>query len=66
MVIGEERGVSVFLRATHVFGEQMSLNLYTGFVTFGQLRVENSSGNELSQVDFDTATLFSATFSARF
>jgi len=56
----------VFLRATHTFGEQMSLNLYAGLVTAGQLRVEDSSGNELSQVDFDTAPIFGATFSARF
>ena len=64
--IGEERGAPVFLRATHALGEQMSLNLYAGLVTAGQLRVENSSGNELSQVDFDTAPFFGATFSARF
>ena len=64
--IGEERGVPVFLRATHAFGEQMSLNLYTGLVTAGELRVEDSSGKELSQVDFDTAPFFGATFSARF
>jgi hypothetical protein len=64
--IGEERGVPVFLRATHAFGEQMSLNLYAGLVTAGQLRVEDSSGKELSQVDFDTAPFFGATFSARF
>jgi hypothetical protein len=44
----------------------MSLNLYAGLVTAGQLRVEDSSGNELSQVDFDTAPFFGATFSARF
>ncbi|MFO7542423.1 MAG: DUF6268 family outer membrane beta-barrel protein [Thiobacillus sp.] len=64
--IGEERGVPVFLRATHALGEQRTLSLYAGLVTAGQLRVEDSSGNELSQVDFDTAPFFGATFSARF
>jgi hypothetical protein len=44
----------------------MSLNLYAGVVTAGELRIEDPSGRELSQVDFDTAPLFGATFSARF
>lgn len=64
--IGEERGVPVFLRATHTVGEQMTLSLYAGLVTAGQLRVEDASGNALSQVDFDTSPLLGATFSARY
>lgn len=64
--IGEERSVPVFLRATHAFDGRMSLSLYAGVVTAGQLRVENSSGDKVSQVDFDIAPLFGATFSARF
>lgn len=64
--IGEERGAPVFLRATHAYGEQMSLSLYAGVITAGQLRVEDSSGNKLTQVDADTAPFFGATFSARF
>lgn len=64
--IGEERGIPVFLRATHALGEQVSLNLYAGFITAGQVRGEDSSGNELSQVDSDTSPFFGATFSARF
>lgn len=64
--IGEERGVPVFIRATRTLGEQMSLNLYAGVVTAGELRVEDASGRKLSQVDFDAAPLFGATFSARF
>jgi hypothetical protein len=64
--IGEERGVPVFLRAMRTLGEKMSLNLYAGVVTAGELRIEDSSGRELSQVDFDTAPLVGATFSVRF
>lgn len=64
--IGEERGVPIFLRATRTLGERTSLNLYAGLVTAGQLRIEDSSGRELSRVDFDTAPLFGATFSTRF
>ena len=44
----------------------MSLSLYAGLVTAGQLRVEDSSGNDLNQADFDTVPFFGATFSARF
>ena len=64
--IGEERGVPVFLRASRTLGAQMSLNLYAGLVTAGQLRVEDSSGTEVKRVDFDTAPLVGATLSARF
>lgn len=64
--IGEERSVPVFLRATRTLGEQTSLNLYAGLVNAGQLRVEDSSGRTLSRVDFETAPLFGANFSARF
>lgn len=64
--IGEERGVPVFIRANHAFGESVSLNLYAGLLTAGQLRIEDSSGNALNQVDSDTAPFFGATFSARF
>jgi hypothetical protein len=64
--IGEERGFPVFLRATRSFGERMSLNLYAGVVTAGQLRVEDASGTRLREVDVDPAPLLALTFSARF
>ena len=64
--IGEERGVPVFFRATRSFGERSSLNLYAGVVAGGRLTVEDPSGNELRQVDFDPAPLLGATFSTRF
>lgn len=64
--IGEERGVPVFFRATRRIGERSSLNLYAGVVAGGRLTVEDPSGNELRQVDFDPAPLLGATFSTRF
>ncbi len=63
--IGEERGMPVFLRATRDFGARMSLNLYAGVVTSGELRVENPNGNALREVDVDPAPLLGLTFSAR-
>ena len=64
--IGEEYGIPLFLRATHTLGEQKSLNLYAGFVTNGQLRVEDSSGNEKRRINFNATPIFGATILARF
>jgi len=64
--IGEERGFPVFLRATRNFGAGMTMNLYAGVVTAGQLRVEDPGGNTLREVDTDPAPLLGVTFSARF
>lgn len=64
--IGEERGVPVFLRATRNLGKQMSLNLYAGVITNGELRIESPSGNRLTRVDYGTAPIFGATWAIRF
>lgn len=64
--IGEERGVPIFLRASHSFGPQFSLDLYAGVITGGRLRVETSSGNLVSEDDYDPAPLLGVTFSGRF
>ena len=64
--VGEERGVPVFFRATRNLGERSSLHLYAGVVAGGRLTVEDPSGNELRQVDFDPAPLLGATFLTRF
>lgn len=64
--VGEERGLPIFLRATRNVAERMTLNLYAGVITAGQLRVEDSAGNALREVDFDPALLLGLTFLARF
>ena len=64
--IGEERGFPVFLRATRNFGAGITMNLYAGVVTAGQLRVEDPNGNAVREVDADPAPLVGVTFSARF
>jgi hypothetical protein len=58
--------VPVFFRATRNLGERNYLNLYVGVVAGGRLTVEDPSGNELRQVDFDPAPLLGATFLTRF
>ena len=64
--VGEERGMPLFLRATRDLREQMALHLYAGVVVAGELRVDDSSGNNLRKDDFDPAPFFAATFTARF
>jgi len=44
----------------------MALHLYGGVVAGGELRVDDSSGNNLRKVDFDPAPFFAARFTARF
>jgi hypothetical protein len=64
--IGEIRGVPVFLRVSNTYARTYTLNLYAGLVAGGELRVEDSSGNELQREDFDLAPLFGFNFTARF
>jgi hypothetical protein len=64
--VGEERGLPVFLRATHNVGANMSLHLYAGVVAAGELRVEDPSGNLLREIEFDPAPFVGATFVGRF
>ncbi len=64
--IAEERGIVGFLHLSRNFGRSSTLDLYAGAVFAGKLRVDDQSGNELRQTDFDTAPLIGLTFSARF
>jgi hypothetical protein len=43
----------------------LSLDFYAGAIFSGQLTTEDSNGNTLSEVDFDTAPLVGLTFSLR-
>jgi len=64
--VGEQRGLPLFLRATYAVRDRMSLHLYAGVVTSGELRVEDANGNTLRKVDYDPAPIVGATFTARF
>jgi len=64
--VGEERGLPVFLRATHRLGAQSSIHLFAGVVAAGELRVEDPSGNPLRKTEFDPAPFVGATFVGRF
>lgn len=64
--IGEVTGIPVFLRATNTFARTYTLNLYAGVIAGGELRVEDSSGNELQKEDYDLAPLVGFNVTARF
>jgi len=63
--IGEERGVPVFLRASKRLDQGITLRLYAGVVTGGELRVESPSGSVLRQVDVDPALVLGLTITSR-
>ena len=64
--VGVERGVPVFLRLSADFADHESFFLYAGAIVGGELRVEDSGGNTLSEESFDPAPLLGATFRMRF
>jgi hypothetical protein len=64
--VGEVKGMPVFLRASNTFAKTYTLNVYAGVVAGGELKVEDSSGNELRKEDFDLAPLFGFNVTARF
>ncbi len=55
--IGEERGMVAFVHLSRAVDRRVSLDFYAGAIFEGQLKVEDSNGNSLSDVDFDTAPL---------
>ena len=64
--VGEEQTVIGFLHLSRSFGRSVTMDLYAGGAFAGELRVEDSDGNELATTDFDPAPLLGVTFSARF
>lgn len=63
---GEEQAVPAFVRAGRRVGRGFALDLYAGALLDGRLRVEDSSGRELDEQEFDPAPLVGGTLSARF
>lgn len=64
--VGEISGLPIFLRVSNTFAKMYTLNLYAGAVAGGQIKVEDSSGNELQKEDFDLAPLIGFNITARF
>ena len=64
--IGEINGVPIFARATYDLAKQLTLHLYAGAITGGELRVEDRNGNLLRKDDFDTGPFVALTVTARF
>jgi Domain of unknown function (DUF6268) len=64
--IGEINGVPIFVRATYDLAKQLTLHIYAGAITGGELRVEDRNGNLLRKDDFDTGPFVALTVTARF
>jgi hypothetical protein len=64
--VGVQNGFPIFLRATYAMRDQTALHLFAGVVTGGNLRVDDSNGNRLRDVDYDPAPFVGATFVGRF
>lgn len=55
--IGEDRSVPVILTASWRHNRHFSVTAFTGFETAGKLSLENSNGNEIESLEYDTAPL---------
>ena len=64
--VGEINGVPIFARATYDLARQVTLHIYAGAITGGELRVEDRNGNLLRKDDFETSPFVALTVTARF
>lgn len=64
--IGEVEGVPVYLRLSWDVNEQLSLGVFGGVWTSGEVMSETSGGFELASDDLDTAPFFGISASSRF
>ncbi len=64
--IGEERAIPLFGHVSGRFGRILVLDVYAGALVGGELRVEDSGGNELHLRGYDPAPLLAAALSTRF
>ena len=55
--IGEDRSVPVILTASWRHNRHFSVTAFTGFETAGKLSLENSNGDDIESLEYDTAPL---------
>jgi hypothetical protein len=63
---GEERAIPAFVHAGRSLGRFFALDLYAGALFVGRLLVDDRSGHEVAEQEFDPAPLVGSTLSARF
>jgi len=63
--IGEDTSVPLFALAEYQASRNIALSLIGGVSTGGELRLEDASGNELSESDMESAPFFGATLRIR-
>ena len=64
--IGEQRGVLTFARLLRTLGPKIRLEIYSGWVFGGELRVEDEDGRQRRTAEHDTAPLLAISLSGRF
>jgi len=64
--IGQEKSFTLSAAATWVPNKTFCATAFVGLATGGKLRVEDSSGNELSESDYDTAPIFGVNAKVKF
>ena len=64
--VGEDEAVPLYALAEYSWSEEVKLSFIAGAEVGGSLRLEDSSGNRISESDLDTAAFLGLTFRARF
>ena len=64
--VGVEQGLITFLHLGRSFGRSVNLDVYAGLTFAGQLRVQDTNGNDVATANYDPAPLIGVAFSARF
>jgi outer membrane receptor protein involved in Fe transport len=64
--VGEDEAIPLYALAEYSWSDDLKLSLIGGAEVGGNLRLEDSSGNLVSESDMDTAPFLGLTFKARF
>lgn len=64
--IGENDSWPVYARLSRKFGQKLNIDLYGGAAFGGKLRLEDSSGHEISSVSYNTAPLVGLALTSSF
>lgn len=62
----EETSIPFWLRLSRHMSENLAIDLYGGFATFGQFDVENSSGVNIATADYDPGAIAGVSVKIRF
>lgn len=64
--IGKDSSVPLFLNGTYNFNPKTSISFVGGVELDGELKLEDSDGNTVTEESYETAIFMGLTFNARF